>query len=164
MNINGMEIERKYMISMPDAAFLESIGYTEISQTYLLGEKGSTERVRKRGIAGDYVYTHTVKYKISSMSRREDEREISPGEYSQLLNRADPERITIEKRRYCYEYAGKLWEIDVFPFWADKAFMEIELCSEDEVIVFPPEINVLRELTEDKRYTNAALARQIPEE
>ena len=66
MNINGMEIERKYMISMPDAAFLESIGYTEISQTYLLGEKGSTERVRKRGIAGDYVYTHTVKYKIKA--------------------------------------------------------------------------------------------------
>ena len=25
MNVNGMEIERKYMISMPDAAFLESI-------------------------------------------------------------------------------------------------------------------------------------------
>ena len=25
MNINGMEIERKYMIAMPDADFLEAI-------------------------------------------------------------------------------------------------------------------------------------------
>ena len=50
MNINGMEIERKYMIAMPDAAFLESLGYTEIVQTYLLGENGSTERVRKRAL------------------------------------------------------------------------------------------------------------------
>ena len=60
MNINGMEIERKYMIAMPDAAFLEEIGYTEIVQTYLLGAEGSTERVRKRGRAGNYAYTHTT--------------------------------------------------------------------------------------------------------
>lgn len=164
MNINGMEIERKYMIAMPDADFLEAIGYTEIVQTYLLGEKGSTERVRKRGREGDYAYTHTIKYKISNMSRREEEHEISHEEYSLLLKRADPERNSIEKRRYCYEYADKLWEIDVFPFWADKAFMEIELSSEDEEIVFPPEITVIRELTDDKRYTNAAIAKYIPEE
>lgn len=164
MNINGMEIERKYMIAMPDAAFLKEIGYTEIVQTYLLGAEGSTERVRKRGCAGNYAYTHTIKYKISNMSRREDEHEISEEEYNELLNRADPDRIPIEKRRYCYEYAGKLWEIDVFPFWTDKAFMEIELGSEDEAIVFPPEIKVMRELTDDKRYTNAALAKHIPEE
>lgn len=164
MNINGMEIERKYMIAMPDAAFLEALGYTEIAQTYLLGEKGSTERVRKRGLEGEYVYTHTIKYKISSMSRREEEREISEEEYNELLKRADPERNTIEKRRYCHEYAGELWEIDIFPFWQDKAFAEIELMSETQAIDFPPEITVLRELTEDKRYTNAALAKHIPED
>ena len=164
MNMNGMEIERKYMISMPEASFLEVLDCTEIVQTYLLGEKGSTERVRKRGRNGDYVYTHTIKYKISNMSRREDEREISADEYERLLSRADPERRTIEKLRYCYNYAGKLWEIDVFPFWSDKAFIEIELCSEDETINFPPEIAVLRELTDDKRYTNAALANHIPED
>lgn len=164
MNINGMEIERKYMIAMPDAAFLESLGYTEIVQTYLLGEKGSTERVRKRGREGAYVYTHTIKYKISSMSRREEEREISEEEYNELLKRADPERNTIKKRRYCHEYDGELWEIDIFPFWQDKAFAEIELRSETQAIDFPPEITVLRELTEDKRYTNAALAKHIPED
>ena len=164
MNINGMEIERKFMIEMPGKAFLESLDGTEISQTYLLGDKGSTERVRKRGRGDNFVYTHTIKYKISDMVRREDEREISREEYETLLLRADPERNTIYKTRYCYEYAGALWEIDVFPFWQDKAFMEIELSSENETVVFPDNIRVIRELTEDKRYTNAAMAKRIPEE
>ena len=164
MNINGMEIERKFMIAMPSDDFLKSLDGTEIIQTYLLSECGATERVRKRGRDGNYVYTHTVKFKINNMSRREDEREISLEEYSELLKRADPERNIIEKQRYCYDYAGKLWEIDVFPFWQDMAFMEIELESEQEEINFPPDIRVLRELTDDKRYTNAALAKHIPED
>ena len=164
MNINGMEIERKFMIVMPDKALLDSMEATEITQTYLLGDKNATERVRKRGRGDEFVYTHTIKYKISNMSRREDEREISLEEYEELLKRADPSRNAIEKIRYCYEYAGALWEIDVFPFWKDKAFMEIELHSEDEEIIFPENISIIRELTEDKRYTNAAMAKRIPED
>lgn len=163
MNINGMEIERKFMIAMPDSGFLETLEMTEISQTYLKNDTGS-ERVRKRGLEGEYVYTHTVKIKISNISRREDEREISREEYEMLLLKADPQRRTIEKKRYCLPYAGELWEIDVFPFWKDKAFMEIELNSEEQELKFPPQINVLRELTDDKRYTNAALAKHIPED
>ena len=162
MNINGMEIERKYMIAMPDKAFLQTLDKSEIVQTYLVGDKGATERVRKRGLPGCYVYTHTVKYKISNMSRREEEREITRDEYELLLKRADPERNTIEKIRYCHEHAGLTWEIDVFPFWDDKAFMEVELENEMQVLDFPPEIRIIRELTDDKRYTNAALAKQIP--
>lgn len=164
MNINGMEIERKFMIAMPDSAFLESLECTDIVQTYLLGEKGATERVRKRGSGDSFVYTHTIKYKISNISRREDEREISRMDYLKLLERADPERNVIEKKRYCYDYDGLTWEIDVFPFWQDKAFAEIELSSENQQIAFPPALHVIRELTDDKRYTNAALAKQIPED
>ncbi len=151
------------MIAMPDASFLASLDGTEIVQTYLMSDNGATERIRKRGKNGSYVYTHTVKYKISNMSRREDEREISAEEYAVLLKRADPERNTIEKLRYCYDYAGLTWEIDVFPFWKDKAFMEVELERESQSFDFPAGIKVLRELTDDKRYTNAALAKHIPE-
>lgn len=163
MNINGMEIERKFMIAMPEMAFLEGLEASDIVQTYLLSEKGSTERVRKSGRGNDFTYTHTIKHKISNMSRVEDEREISAEEYEQLLQRADPQRISIEKTRYLYEFAGALWEIDVFPFWSDKAVMEIELSSENEEIVYPDNIHIIRELTDDKRYTNAAMAKHIPE-
>lgn len=164
MNIGGMEIERKYMIAMPDKGFLETLDATEITQTYLLGEKNTTERVRKRGRDGNFVYTHTIKRKISNMSRFEDEREISLEEYEALLLRVDPQRRSIEKIRYCYDYKGALWEIDVFPFWQDKAVMEIELSSENEQICYPENIIIIRELTDDKRYTNAAMAKAIPED
>lgn len=39
MNINGMEIERKYLIAMPDAAVLQSADASEIVQTYLVNRR-----------------------------------------------------------------------------------------------------------------------------
>ena len=40
--------------------------------------------------------------------------------------------------------------------------MEIELENEEQKILFPPEIKIIREVTEDGRYTNKALAKTIP--
>ena len=48
MNIDGFEIERKFLIAMPDKAFLEACERSEITQTYLVGEENTTERVRRR--------------------------------------------------------------------------------------------------------------------
>ena len=49
MTENQFEIERKFLIRMPDTAELLRLGErTEIVQTYLLCENGSA-RVRKRG-------------------------------------------------------------------------------------------------------------------
>ena len=56
MNINGMEIERKYLIAMPDEAVLQSADASEIVQTYLVNpEKGATERVRSRTSGGKSI-------------------------------------------------------------------------------------------------------------
>ena len=55
-----------------------------------------------------------------------------------------------------------MFEIDVYPFWNDRAIMEIELDDEGQEIIFPPEIQIIREVTSDKRYTNSSLARQVP--
>ena len=108
------------------------------------------------------VYTHTVKRRINDLRREEQEREISEAEYRALLQRADPERRVIEKRRYVLAYGGKAFEIDVYPFWQDKAVMEIELTDETETVKLPPEIEIIKEVTRDRRYTNAALAKAIP--
>ena len=54
------------------------------------------------------------------------------------------------------------FEIDIYPFWRDKAVMEIELSSEDEDFEIPHEIKVIKEVTGDKRYKNASLAIEIP--
>jgi CYTH domain-containing protein len=57
-----------------------------------------------------------------------------------------------------------LLEIDVYPFWSRQAVLEIELASESEEFKIPHEIKILREVTEEGAYKNAALAKHIPEE
>ncbi len=86
------------------------------------------------------------------------QRRLTPGEYQMLRMQADPKRREISKTRYCLTYAGQYFEIDVFPCWDDQAIAEIELSSEEEAVVFPPELHVIREVTGDPKYRNAAIA------
>lgn len=157
------EIERKFLIRMPDPAWLrrEAEG-TEITQTYLLAPPGVSERVRRRGRDGDFVYTHTVKQKLTDLRRIEDEEEIDADRYAELLLRADPSRRVIRKVRWCFTWEGQVFELDVFPFWEDRAFLEIELKDESQEVRLPPELRLIREVTEDPRYTNSALAFAVP--
>ena len=166
MNQNGYEIERKYLIRRPAEAWLEeNCQGSDIIQTYLkTDDTGHSDRVRRREGKNGVVFTHTRKRRISDLRREEQEREINEAEYQALLRRADPERRCIEKRRYVLAYGGKEFEIDVYPFWLDKAVMEIELTDEEEPVALPPEIEIIRDVTADRRYTNASLARAIPED
>lgn len=160
------EIERKFLIRMPDLLWLASVAErSHIRQTYLLNErKGTSERVRSRAAQGRTVYTHTQKTHVSDMRRIEVEREIGQSEYERLLLKADPERKPIEKDRYCLRSGDYLYEIDIYPFWNEQAILEIELTDESQSFPWPEGIVCLREVTDDRRYTNSALARRVPEE
>lgn len=164
MNQNGYEIERKFLIRRPEEAWLEkNCQGSDIEQTYLKSEAaGCNERVRRREGKDGVIYTHTIKRRLSDLRREELEREVGEAEYCTLLQRADSERQVIRKRRYVLAWQGKDFEIDIFPFWQDKAFMEIELTEETEAVQLPPEIKIIKEVTGDRRYTNAALAKAIP--
>lgn len=156
------EIERKFLIEYPDIKWLESLANCqriEIIQTYLKSDNGDEVRVRQRGIDGNYVYFQTVKRKISGVKRVEIERRLSVEEYLSLLMNADTTRRQIRKDRYCLTYENRYFEIDVYPFWNDKAIAEIELSSENDEIVFPPQIRIIKEVTDDESYKNASLAK-----
>ena len=71
---------------------------------------------------------------------------------------ADPAKRPIRKTRYCLTYANQYFEIDVYPFWQDKATVEIEMSDENAEIHFPEELKMIREVTDDPSYKNAALA------
>ncbi len=160
---NAPEIERKFLIAYPDMEYLaENAECSHIVQTYLDSEKGISSRVRKRAYKDKTVYIYTEKQHITAVRRMEYEREIDEKEYRELLERADKTRNPVEKERYCLDYDGQMFEIDVYPFYTDRAIMELELEEETQEIRFPPMIRVIREVTEDKRYTNASFARKIP--
>ena len=162
-NEANYEIERRFLIRMPDAQRLSAMGESSsITQTYLKSEKGTTARVRRRGKPGDWTYTHTVKKRLSHIRREEYEREISREEYERLLENADERKRSIEKTRHCISYMGQLLEIDIFPFFEDRAILEIELEGEDQPITLPDSLCVIKEVTGDGRYTNAAMAEKIP--
>ena len=166
-NTIPLEIERKYLIQLPDEGTLDSLalGRDWIEQTYLLAEEGTTERVRaRRSPGGEPVYTHTVKRRRSALTREELEQEISREEYEALLGRADPTLRVICKTRWRIPYEGHILEVDRFPFWADRAILEVELGSETEGVALPDWGLLIREVTQDERYTNRSMADHIPYE
>ena len=161
----GNETERKYIIARPEESFLAALPHTSILQTYLIPEKeGTTDRVRKRGTSGAFVYTHTKKQRISPMTSIEDETEIPEEEYNLLLKRANPELSPIEKTRYLIEKNAFTFEIDVYSIWKKQAIMEVELPDESTAFSFPDGIRVLREVTGNHDYSNASFAKSFPEE
>ena len=156
-----MEIERKFLIKYPDIKWLESLPNcrkVDIIQTYLVSGNGDELRVRQRGENGSYICFKTRKRLIDGMKRIELEERLSQEEYMRLLMEADPTKRPIRKTRYCLTWDNQYFEIDVYPFWKDRAVAEIELSDENTPIRFPKELKVIREVTDDPTYKNAALA------
>ena len=158
-----MEIERKYLISRPNLRLLEQMPNCEridIVQTYLKSDDPSEERrIRQRGSNGNYIYFMTRKRKATGIKRIEIEERLSQEEYIALMVEADPGYRSIYKTRYCLSENGMYYEIDIYPEWKDKAVLEIELSAEDQQIIFPEGIDVIREVTGDPSYSNHHLAK-----
>lgn len=160
-----LEIERKFLIDKPDTEVLEKLPFcrkASISQTYLTFPDGSRARVRRRVSGNEELYFHTVKKQVTPLIRTEVERIISRDEYLAYLNDPSTAKASIEKDRYCIVHDSQYFELDVFPFWDDKALLEIELCSEDDDVRFPDFVKIIKEVSSDKAYNNSTLAETNP--
>ena len=163
----GIEIERKYIIMKPEAELLEKMpdyDSSEITQIYLTSENGVTHRIRKRVYGGKAKYYETKKTRIDRMSVIEDEGEISAEDFSELKSLTDPRTKTIHKVRHSFTYKGRCFEIDVYPEWKKTAILEVELPDRECLVDFPDLIEVCREVTGEKGYSNAAMSMSFPKE
>ena len=164
---NNTEIERKFIIALPDLKMLSRLeGYdkSDIEQTYLESPPHVTHRVRARRRANSVVFTETKKVRIDKMSAYEDERKIGVSEYRERLENIKDGTRTLYKTRHVFAYADHMIEIDVYPEWRETAVMEIELSSRDEKIELPAYIRVIREVTGMREYSNAAMSERFPDE
>ncbi len=153
------EIEKKFIIKYPDISYLDSLKNakkTYISQSYII-DNNERKRIRKRGIDGVFSYYLTKKKTVSGFKKEETEYVITKEEYEELKNK-DKNALTIEKTRYCLSENFTYYEIDVYPFWKDRAVMEIELKDENEEFVLPGNIEVIEDVSSDKAYSNFNLA------
>ena len=163
----GIEIERKYVIRMPDISILaEQEGYTSSSilQIYLPAPAGSTHRIRSRRYSSEISYTETKKRRIDHISSEEHEREITESEFASLATQILDGTHPVSKVRHTFLYRGALFELDVYPEWKQTAIMETELDSRDTALERPDFIEIVKEVTGDKSYSNRAMAQHFPAE
>lgn len=163
----SIEIERKYVIELPDFSRLrEMSGYTvsEITQIYMPTVLGVSHRVRRRITREGTVYTETKKQRIDAMSAYEDEREIDESRYEALVGMRDTALRPITKHRHTFEYRGQLFEIDVYPEWKKSCIMETELDERTRTVEMPDFIRVIRDVTGMREYSNHSMAAQFPKE
>ena len=161
----AVEIERKFIIEAPKESDLSTLpGYTSsrILQIYLDSALGETRRIRRREYPERTVYYETKKIRIDGMSVTEIEREITSEEFSSLESDIKRGTQPVKKIRHTFPYRGHTFEIDVYPEWQRSCIMEVELESRNEEVDFPPFINIIREVTGDKAYSNAQMSHKFP--
>jgi CYTH domain-containing protein len=155
-----MEIERKFLIEIPELKKLNVVRELDIIQTYLNADNSELQRrVRKITENGNEKYVYTQKKFLSPTQRIEEECEISLQDYNKFLTEKKDNPPTI-KKRICFDYHNQLFEMDIYSFSTEFAILELELDSVSQEIDFPECINVLKDVSADGRYSNAALAKE----
>jgi len=147
----GLEIERKFLVDHAKWARVDMPEGTHYLQGYILADKGKTVRIR---ISDKQAFLN-LKSKNSQLSRNEYEYEIPLQDGREILDSFIQKGT--EKVRYVIPFAGNDWEVDVFMGDNDGLIVaEIELDSEDAEFEKPDWVT--EEVTDDGRYTNAALS------
>ena len=147
----AIEIERKFLVR--DTRVLNGRCGERIVQGYVAKEPGAmTTRVR---IRADRAYL-TLKGPREGLSRDEFEYSVPVADAIRILSEHCANRI-IEKTRYLVQFAGQIFEVDVFEGrHAGLVTAEIELAEECTPVLLPSWIG--EEVTHDARYGNFHLA------
>lgn len=147
----NIEIERKFLLKNDN--WREGAVGVHYKQAYLNEKGDNTVRVRIEGEKAKL----TIKGKSSNISRLEFEYDIPMEDAEALFTLA--KTPIVEKYRYKIMYAGNCWEVDEF-LGLNRGLVvaEIELESETQSFEKPDWIGM--EVSGEKRYTNANLARK----
>ena len=144
-----MEIERKFLIrALPED--LSSCPHTEIEQAYL-----SVNPVVRVRMDGDRYY---LTYKGSGkMAREEYNLPLSEAAYRHLLEKKDGR--VIRKTRYRIPLSPYTVELDLFHGEFEGLLLaEVEVPTVEEAVAFKMPDWFLKDVTEDRRYHNSAMA------
>ncbi|MCR5789401.1 MAG: CYTH domain-containing protein [Lachnospiraceae bacterium] len=150
-----MEIERKYLIKDPEQmpADLDEFPFHRIEQAYLTTDP--VIRVRKE----DDSYYMTYKGR-GLIAREEVNLPLTKEAYDTLLSKA--EGNIISKKRVLIPYRKYTIELDIFdPPFAPLILAEVEFESMEEAKMFQEPTWFGNDVSEDTRYHNSTMSRQI---
>ena len=154
-----MEIERKWLLNKEDIPYdLKKLERFEIEQAYI--SFSPTIRIRKISNTHEYYLTIKSKGTEKGLAREEYEIPISKKEYDNLLLKTDS--IVLSKTRYKVKEGKYTYEIDFFhKGYNGLIYVEIEFKTLSEAKKFKAPTWFGKELTGDKRFTNAGLAKEL---
>lgn len=147
------EIERKFLVNNDGWRAVAGSGISCRQGYITAGSSGATVRIR---LLGDQGFL-TIKGPSQGISRLEMEYEIPASDAEYMLSHLCNGGI-VSKVRYILIHHGMRWEIDEFSGDNEGLTVaEIELEREDQFFDKPGWLG--EEVSLDRRYTNAALAR-----
>ena len=147
----ALEIERKFLVDKKKLVKLKFTGGERISQGYLSTEPNKIVRVRTRKNRGFL----TIKSANIGIVRQEFEYEIPFADAEEILKLCVPNTLT--KIRYKVDYAGHIWEVDIFEGrHAGLILAEVEINSLDEYVKIPDWVG--EEVSHNPQYFNSNLA------
>lgn len=161
------EIERKFLIDIPLKWYgkfkVLTADKIKIYQNYLKeeGEENSRVRTIMYNDRGNYkiTYKYTTKKFVSDGINKEKEVFLTADQYRDKLKKIDRSKHQISKTRYYLRFDDRKFEFDVFE---DRllglAILEIELDDIKDKVLVPPYLKVIKEVTNDKYYSNINLA------
>lgn len=154
-----MEIERKWLLDINNIPYdLNTYEHFDIEQAYI--SFSPTIRIRKIANINEYILTIKSPSLDGGLSRQEYEINISESQYNNLLNKK--EGIVLSKTRYKIPKEDLIYEIDIFHNeYEGLAYLEIEFKDIEQAKNYNAPEYVTKELTGDKKYSNASLAKGI---
>jgi CYTH domain-containing protein len=156
MAANDREIERKYLLrALPERA--RDAQHVDVDQGYLPGTR-INERIRRMRSVEGARFFRTIKMG-SGLERFELEEETNEEFFTTVWPLTRGARVF--KRRYFVPEADVVWEIDEFLDRSGLWLAEVELQSAHQRVELPDwlQLVVEREVTDERQYTNHALAR-----
>ena len=145
-----LEIERKFLVDAKKLVKLKLTGGERISQGYLSTDANKVVRVRIKKNRGFL----TIKSANIGIVRQEFEYEIPVNDAEEILKLCAPNLL--KKVRYKIDYAGHVWEIDIFEGrHAGLILAEVEINSLDEFVKIPDWVG--EEVSDNPKYFNSNL-------
>ena len=153
-----VEKERKFLAAIVPGVERPHGESFQVVQHYLPAADGKELRIRRRGRNGNWLFTQTAKERAPDGDGRvERERILSHDEYFDLLGR-NLQAPYVEKTRTVFISDGIYYEMDEYAKPAGVGpVVEVETDRKGP-IPLPPFLKLVREVTDDKSFSNAALA------
>lgn len=125
-----------------------------IEETFLLSSEKLIARISRRGQEGSHTYSYS---EIEKETRKTlSKNQLSSREFMTLLDKADPRRKTLKRKRQCFVWKSQYFALDTFDVWNGITLIRIE--TENEPVV-PDFLQVAREVTHEQAYSSLVLSK-----